>query len=313
MGEGPSEPDRGTSARVAPVMGYACLAGATITYGTLWPIYRVGVQIMPPLWFACVRIAGASLVMFIVVAAVGRLRMPSRQDLPPILSVGVFMLGIYTCLTHIGMEVVAAGRATLLAYTTPLWVAPLAALLLGERLGPMRLSGIALGLAGLAILFNPVGFDWSERRVVTGNGLLLLGALSWTVAIIQMRTQRFRLTPFQLLPWQLLVAAGCIWIGALIVDPAGRLDPTPYKLTLIVIGGPVGTSIGVWLMTMTLRHLPAMTCSVGFLGIPVASTLVAAAFLGEALTLTLVVGLVVTIAGLALVIIAQSRSREPAA
>ena len=33
------------------------------------------------------------------------------------------------------------------------------------------------GLAGIAIMFNPFAFDWSNRDALIGNGLLLLAAV----------------------------------------------------------------------------------------------------------------------------------------
>ncbi|MFN0299917.1 MAG: EamA family transporter [Burkholderiales bacterium] len=74
-----------------------------------------------------------------------------------------------------------------LAYTTPLWVMPAATLFLGERLTPRRVIGVALGLLGLAVLFNPFAFDWSDQSSVVGHGALLLAALCWAASIVHIR------------------------------------------------------------------------------------------------------------------------------
>ena len=302
--EGPVRPPGSVTA-----IGYACLAGTALTYGCLWPTLRYGVQIMPPLWFACLRMAAASATLFLLLFVFRRFRLPARQDLPVIFSAGLFMMGLYTIFSHLGMQVVGAGRATLLGYTTPLWVVPMAALLLRERIPPMKAAGLVLGLAGLVALFNPVGFDWTDRAVLTGNGMLLLAAMMWSVSIIQMRTQIYRLTPFQLAPWQLLISAICGLVGALIWEPAFGLEPTTGNLATLVVAGPLLSALGFWFGTMTVRHLPAVTASVGFLGVPVVSTLVAWAFLGETLTATLALGMVVILSGIALVSLSGRRAR----
>ncbi len=33
-----------------------------------------------------------------------------------------------------------------------------------------RVAGIALGLAGLLVMFNPLAFDWGDGRALLGNG-----------------------------------------------------------------------------------------------------------------------------------------------
>ena len=309
------EEELSPGARRAPVtppgarlaVGFSCLLLTYLTLGSFWPLLRAGVLAMPPMWFGAVRLWMATAVMFTLLFLFGRLRQPTRQDLPVILSVGVFMLGIYVTLAQLGMQYVGAGRATLLGYTTPLWILPFAIVILRERLTVLRAMGLLLGLAGLLVLFNPIGFDWSDHDVVMGNGMLLLAAMSWGVCIIQMRTQVYRLEPLQLAPWQLLVAASCLLFSALMIEPAARIDYTTRNITLLVMAGPVGTCITIWSVTMTMRHLPAVTSSSGLLGVPVVSTLVAWVFLDEPLTWTLGIGLVVIIAGIAMVSLGEAR------
>ena len=292
-----------------PAVGYACLAGAILAYGTLWTLMRVGVQTMPPLWFAAVRMGAACVFLFAVLAALRRLRLPRRQDMPVILSVGIGMMGLYACLSQVGLLVVGAGRATLLGYTTPIWVTPIAVIFLRERVGPLKLLGLAVALAGLAVLFNPLSFDWSRRDVVVGNGLLVVAAIVWAGSIVQMRTQVYRLEPIQLMPWQLLTSTVVCLAAALALEPGLYVAPTPANLALIGFSGPAITTLSIWLGTMTVRHLPAVTASVGFLGVPVTSTMIAWAILGEALSPTLAGGLAVIIAGLALASYAEMRER----
>jgi drug/metabolite transporter (DMT)-like permease len=167
--------------------------------------------------------------------------------------------------------------------------------------------GLAIGLAGLAVLFNPLGFDWSDGDVVVGNGLLLLAALLWSGCILFMRTRSYNLTTLQLAPWQLLVATATILVSALLFEPDRSIDWTPDNITLIAVIGPIGTSVTFWALTTTMRYLPAITSSIGFLGVPVAITIAATFLFGETLTWTHISGLVVITVGIALVTIAQAR------
>ena len=294
-------------ADVKPAIGFAALALTICTHGLLWPLARVGVHAMPPLWLGFVRMLSASVFLFVVLALVRQLRMPSRQDIPNVIALGVFMMGIFISLSHVGMVTVGSGRAALLGYSTPLWVTPIAILFLGERLGALKGMGLAIGLTGLVILFNPSDFNWSNNDVVIGNAVLLGAALTWSGCILYMRTRTYNLNTLQLAPWQLLAGSAFVLIAALVLEADRSIDWTEDNILLIVLIGPLGTSVTFWALTTTMRYLPAITSSIGFLGVPVSITISATILFGEALTLIHSVGLAVITIGLALVTIAESR------
>lgn len=289
-------------------IGFAFLALAVFSYGGLWPAMRAGVEYLPPLWFATARVFIGAVVLFAVLAATRRLRLPSRHDWPAVLSVGICMMGLYVSLVHYALQFVPAGRGALLAYSTPLWVAPVAVLLFGERLTALRALGLVLGLGGLGVLFNPAGFDWSDPDVVLGNGLCILAAMSWSVAILQLRGHRWHLSPLQLGPWQLLVATLVALPFAALLESGGTFRFGPALVALVGYGGVIGTALAMWAVATTIRHLGAVTASIGLLGGPVVSITISVLFLGEALTLTLLGGLVLILSGIALVTLAQARA-----
>ena len=84
-----------------------------------------------------------------------------------------------------------------------------------------------IGITGLAMMFNPSAFDWTNRDAVLGNGLLLLSALAWSVSILYTRAHHWIATPFQLVFWQALLATILLTILALIIEggPESRTRP----------------------------------------------------------------------------------------
>ena len=110
-----------------------------------------------------------------------------------------------------------AGRSAILVFTIPLWVAPIAFFALGERLTRMNLVGLAMGLAGIAVLFNPLSFNFSNPSALTGNGFMFLASMSLAVAIILIRRHTWRGPIIQLMPWQMLLGT-----ALLVVAPPDR-------------------------------------------------------------------------------------------
>jgi drug/metabolite transporter (DMT)-like permease len=143
---------------------------------------------------------------------IGPFRIPSRPDLPAIFAVGGLQLGAYFALAHEAVAWVPAGRTAVLANTTKIWVVPLSLIFLRERIPGGRWIAAGLGLAGVAVLVNPLAIDWASGSVLIGHVFLLGAGLSWSVAIIVTRTTRPRLTMFGLLPW-------CFLIGSVVLAP----------------------------------------------------------------------------------------------
>ena len=78
----------------------------------------------------------------------------------------------------------------------------------------------------------------------------------------------------------------------------------------VLVAGTLLLAVSLSIGTSTVRHLPAITASVGFLGVPVVSMLMGAALLGEPIGATLVAGLVVILIGVAMVSIAEIRDSQ---
>ncbi|MBM3485069.1 MAG: DMT family transporter [Alphaproteobacteria bacterium] len=297
------------SLQSATRMGWICLVISVLNYAILWPLMRVGAVTAPALWFGAWRMTTGFAALFIVLAAIGQLRWPRWQDAPAIISVGVFMLGIYLCLCMLGLQYVGAGRATLLGYTTTLWVTPIAIFVLGERLDRMKAAGLALGMVGLVILFNPLDFDWSDRNVVIGNALLLVCAICWAIAMIQLRVHKWNLTPLQLVPWQLICAIIVTNGAAFIFDGDRGMTWTTEMLGLITIAGPVCTGLGIWAVNVASRNLSPITASIGYLAAPVLAMLIGIVALGEPVSVNLIAGMATIIAGIVLVILSGRAAR----
>jgi drug/metabolite transporter (DMT)-like permease len=225
---------------------------------------------------------------------------PPRGDLPVLVSITLLHMIGFNLLASWGLGLVPTGRTVVLAYTTPLWVTPASALLLGEPLTGRRMLGVVMGLAGLVSLFNPLTFDWSDRRIVLGNLAVLLAALLWASSIVHIRAHRWISTPFVLIPWETLLATVILAPIALATGPPPRVDWSPTFVGLLLYLGIPGTAVAYWAAAMASRHLPAVTTSLGLLATPVVSVVTATVWLSEPLTLTLVLAIALVLGGVAI-------------
>lgn len=271
-----------------------------LAWGFTWPATKMTVESISPLWTSALRSLIATAVLLVLLSTQGNLILPRRGDLPVVFGIALPHMVAFSALVATGIQFVPAGRAIVLGYTTPLWVIPAARLFLGEPITKRHLLGGAIAFAGLALMFNPAAFDWSDGRALLGNGLLLLAAACWAVSIVYVRAHRWISTPFQLVFWETLLATLLLALLAILFDGIPRIDWTLRLVLLLLYGGVIGNALAYWAMAMVNRSLPAATTSLGLLATPVVGTLSAALVLGESIGLTLFCAMALIVTGIAL-------------
>ncbi|MFY2947378.1 DMT family transporter [Achromobacter ruhlandii] len=278
-----------------------------LAWGFTWIVSKLLLQYMTPLWAVAARSVVGAAALLVLGVALRRVAWPVRADIPVILSVGLLHMGAFAALVSLGLQYVPAGRSVVLAYTTPLWVIPAARVFLGEPIGRGRQLGLALGLLGLAVIFNPLAFDWGNREAVFGNGLVLLAALCWAANIVYVRAHRWVTPPFELAFWQALLASGVLAAVAWAAEGAPRVVWHADLAWLLGYGGVFGIAVAYWAAVNVNRSLPAGVTAIGLLGVPVVGLLCSAAMLHEPLTLPLSLGMAFIVGGIAAGVLDKGR------
>lgn len=288
------------SAQSTPRQAALLLAAVVVLWGANWPVMKVGLTLIPPLWFAAARVLLGAACLFALLAALNRIRLPGRADMPVVISMAVLQIALFLALVTIGLQHVDAGRAAILAYTTPLWVVPMAIVTLGERPRREDLLALLLGLAGIGVLFNPQALDLSDARAVTGNVMLLAAAMSWALSIVHIRRHTWHMTPLQLMPWQMLIGGGALAIGAMATESVADIRWSADLMLVMAYNGPVASAFCFWAYITVARRLPAITTALASLGVPVVGVMSSAIALGEPLSITRVSGLLLIAGAVAL-------------
>lgn len=262
-------------------------------WGGAFPMLRVAAPAFGPVALIGVRVAVASVVLLALLRARGRL----LERAGPLFVLAMLNTAIPFTLFAFATLGVSAGTASLLNATTPMFGAMLAFFWLGERLSAWQVLGIALGFGGIAtIVWNEIGSHAGTSGTAVAAGLV--GAALYGAAASYARRHLDGVEP-------MVVATGCVCGAALVMVPAALFawpDAPPGALAW-------GSAIGLGLVCTALayvlyfRLLPrigaARAVTVTFL-IPVFGVAWGALLLGEPLTLSLLAGSAVVLAGTAL-------------
>ncbi len=229
----------------------------------------------------------------------GTWRIP-RADWPRFLIAGLLGMAGYNWFVNAGFELVPAGIGTLVTMIEPLLIAILAALTLGEKLTRYVGLGVVLAILGSLVLFWP-DFTSTAPQTVSGRGLffLLLCCTSWAIYTIATKPLLGRYDSFTVTAVTMLVAAP-IMIGAAsepLPQLALRLDARQwFEVAYLVLGSGLA---GTMLWNFGAKHLSSTAAGTFLYLIPVIAVAAGALVLGEAVTLYVVAGGLLMLAGVA--------------
>jgi drug/metabolite transporter (DMT)-like permease len=301
--------DAAVNNTLSPAKAATLFIVVVVAWGINWSVTKSLVLEVPPLWTASIRSWIALAGLLVILRASGKLIVPRLGDIPVVLSVALLHMTLFSTLVAAGLRYLPASKGIVLGYTTPLWVALVASAAGTERLGALKLVGVAAGLLGLCVILNPASLDWSNLNVLVGAGMIILAAICWAANIVYIRSHRWIATPLQLLLWQVLVATIVLTVLALASDGAPRVSWSPHLALLFLYSGLIGTALAYWAMSMVNKSLPALTTSLGTTATPIIGIASAAVLLGEPVDLSLALAAALIVGGIALSSLADAPSR----
>jgi drug/metabolite transporter (DMT)-like permease len=274
------------------------LALLVLVWAVSWPVIKVGVGVVPPIWFGCLRYAIATVMLAAIAAVQGRLHPPSRADRRLIIVSGALQMAAYSALTGLALTKLPAGRASVLGFSTPLWVVPLAVWRGQERPSRTALLGVGMGLGGILVIALPTMLRGGAQAAP--YLMLAAAALAWAISIVFVREHRFDADPLALAPWQTLVASALLFVVAIASEGSPPAVVGARALATLAYVGPVATAFAYWAMVELGRRIPASTLSVALLATPSLGLTISSLVQRERIDAPLLAGIVLVAAGIRL-------------
>jgi drug/metabolite transporter (DMT)-like permease len=237
--------------RARIVLVYVAIA---FLWGSTWSVIRIGLEHLPPLRFAGVRMALAAALLAPFALRGGAWRVLLGEAGPRIALVGLFQIALPYGLMFVAQQWVPSGLAALLFATFPVWIALLARLVLpGERLTPAKLASAAIGVAGIAVLQAPhLGSLDGSGRLALGSALIVCASIIVALANVLVRRHLVAISPLAMTAGQTFVGALVLLAAALLLEQGRSASFTPAALGALgylAVFGTALTYIGLyWLV-----------------------------------------------------------------
>jgi drug/metabolite transporter (DMT)-like permease len=254
----------------------------------------------PPLSFVLLRLVGTLALLAPAMLALRTPLLPERGERLGLFFVGQLQIAGFLVCSIIGLAILPAGRAIVLAYTMALWAIPFELWLEPRRLGGLQLLGAAAGFAGLILFMNPGLVDWGDPRALGANAMLLLAALCWALGSILYRRRAWRSGFWAQTFWQLAVSTAVIAVLALPGAIGEPIDWSPRLIAILAYNWVVTTALGYFLWNKVIAAMPAAVAGQFVALTPVGGFLLSTAMFGGALTADIGISVGLIVAGIIL-------------
>ena len=229
---------------------------------------------------------------------------PSGRDWLGLVAIGVLWFGVYNLALNQGEHHVDAGTSAMLIQISPVLIALLATLFLGERFTTWLGLGLVLAFAGVVLIgvSQPGG-----HNDVAGVLLCLLAALVYSIALVVQKPLVSRLSALHV-TW-----LACT-VGAVVCLPfAGQLvdntrDASASDIWWVVYLGLFPTAIAFTTYAFALRHMTASSLGITTYLVPPLTIVMGWLFLGETPPGMAYVGGALALVGVA---VARRKRRAP--
>ena len=263
-----------------------------LLWSSVWLCIKIGVGDVPPATFASARLVIALLVLLPIVAF-GQTPLPrQRRDWLLIAVTGVLLLGLNYAFLYWGAQFVTSGLSAVLQAATPAFGLVFAHVLLldDERVTARQVSGVLVGLAGVAAIF-------ADQLHVTGRaalwGCLAVTASALCVALgyVIVKKHGSHLRPIELTTGQMMVGLVPLFLIAVAREgnPLATHWTTPALASVLYLA-LAGSVTAFWLNYWLLKRIGATKLLVMSLVEPLIAVILGAIVLHEALPAWTVIG-----------------------
>lgn len=194
-----------------------------LIWGTTWLAMKIGIATVPPGVFAGLRWLTAGLILMLWLRWRGERILPPPRLVWRLIGVSILLVTLNQVIQLYGLLHITAGLAAVISSgLTPIFLLMFSVGLGQERLSWRQVGAIALGVAGVLLLFGPdaVAGTLDVWEVIGASGVVI-GCLSYSLGSVLTRPMMRQLAPIQLAALTDVIGGGILLIFSVPLEPGG--------------------------------------------------------------------------------------------
>ena len=239
----------------------------TLVWGTNWALFPLAVREVSVWTFRAVSLTAAGLLLLAFARARGMPVAIPRAHWAAVVGAALVYLVVWNLASTYAAILIPSGQAAILGFTMPMWTVLAVWALFGERPTPRMLLAVALAALGVGLLLVPARAAYAQAPA--GFLLGLTAGLGWALGTILLKRAAVPAPALVLTGWQLLIAAGPLWVGALWIGRGQWFAPSWQTILVISYITVVPMAIGnaAWFAIVGL--LPASVAGISSVMVPI--------------------------------------------
>ena len=277
---------------------------ACVLWAVSFVATKVALEAAPPLVVVTLRLLISALCFLPWIVATGGTRgLGGGRGLLRLFVLSLFGTSLHYGLQTVGLQFTTASNASLYTTTGPITILLLSALFLDERITTRKALGVAVAVAGVLVVMGADTLSTLELGHIKGDLLVLASLVMWGLFTVYGKKMIDELGALRVTAWVTV-------IGALTMVPVGWIevrdtgfslaDMTVEAWIAIAFLGVACSFLATLLYFVALGLSESQKVGVYLYTIPPMTAVVASLYLGESITVNLMIGAVLVIGGVAL-------------
>jgi len=281
---------------------YLALGAISLIWGSTWVVSKIGVQGIPGLQLAFIRQFCAGSIFLIYFKLKGE-PWPTLQQFKWLVVLSLFMIVFANGIATWSIAYIPSGLAALIGTLFPLCTVIIEKIFFKNSSSNSKtILGMLIGFAGLSVVFYENAFHDHPAGYGFGVVMSFVSTLSWSTGVLLVSRKQLHMNSYYAMGWQMWLGSFMILLMAYATGNHIPFSEVPAKtwaaVSYLILFGSVAAFVG---MIYTMKYLPAAIASLYGYFNPMIALIIGAVLLGEKLTASIMIGSVITLAGVYIV------------
>ncbi|MGZ5135072.1 MAG: DMT family transporter [Flavitalea sp.] len=280
---------------------FLALALVSFFWGTTWIASKEGVRHMPALQLAGIRQLSGGILYLIFFISKG-IHWPRGREWRPILVLSFLNFMLSNALSTWGVKYISAGLGSIIGATFPLWMVVIGLFNNKTAIPIKAVAGFILGFGGICVIFYEHLDDFLNSSFLFGIIISLAATWSWAFGTLYTKKHAKSFNPYFSFGIQMIISGFVILAVCEPTNISVPLKNIPWQSWAAIAYLVIFSSIVSFVAYLyALQHLGAEQTSIYAYINPVVAVSLGAILFGEKLTIFIIVGGTITLAGVYLI------------
>lgn len=262
-----------------------------VIWGVSWPIYKLSIVYAPPLLFSGMRaLLGGSLIMLLMFKLRDRLQW--RQHWRKYSISALFNTVLFFGLHTIGLHYLPGGLFSVLVYFQPVLLGLFAWMWLGETMTPIKVTGLLIGFIGIIVVSAE---HFTAQLSILGVVFGVLTAFFWALGVVYVKKVSEEVDAYWMVAMQFTIGGVVLLVLGSMTESWSAIEWESMYLFGLGFGATMGIPVAYIIYYSLIRAGEASKIAVFTFLVPVISVFISTVFVGEPMTHTLWVGLLLVV------------------